>query len=50
MLQRSFTWNADQSSWKIWGTPNCGKGQPGQNARTAQGASPIMVSNVKVGA
>lgn len=41
---------ADQSSWKIWGTPNCGKGQPGQNARTAQGASPILVSNVKVGA
>jgi len=47
-------WNAvkaigDESSWKIWGTPNCGKGQPGQNARTAQGASPILVSNVKVG-
>lgn len=47
-------WNSveaigDESSWKIWGTPNCGKGQPGQNARTAQGASPILVSNVKVG-
>jgi TldD protein len=40
---------ADESSWKVWGTPNCGKGQPGQNARTAQGASPILVSNVKVG-
>ncbi|UCC80009.1 MAG: TldD/PmbA family protein [Candidatus Zixiibacteriota bacterium] len=41
---------ADESSWKVWGTPNCGKGQPGQNARTAQGASPILVSDVKVGA
>ncbi len=40
---------ADSSSWKVWGTPNCGKGQPGQNARTAQGASPILVSNVKAG-
>jgi TldD protein len=40
---------ADRSSWKVWGTPNCGKGQPGQNARTAQGASPILVSNVKAG-
>ncbi len=48
-------WNSvkaigDRSSWKVWGTPNCGKGQPGQNARTGQGASPILVSNVKVGA
>ena len=40
---------ADRSSWRIWGTPNCGKGQPGQNARTAQGASPILVSNIKAG-
>ena len=48
-------WNSveaigDESLWKVWGTPNCGKGQPGQNARTGQGASPILVSNVKVGA
>ena len=47
-------WNSvaaigDESLWKIWGTPNCGKGQPGQNARTGQGASPILVSNLKVG-
>jgi TldD protein len=47
-------WNSvkaigDASSWKVWGTPNCGKGQPGQNARTGQGASPILVANVKVG-
>jgi TldD protein len=48
-------WNSvkaigDESLWKVWGTPNCGKGQPAQNARTAQGASPILVSDVKVGA
>jgi TldD protein len=47
-------WNSvaaigDESLWMVWGTPNCGKGQPGQNARTGQGASPILVSNVKVG-
>jgi len=47
-------WNSvagigEESLWKVWGTPNCGKGQPGQNARTGQGASPILVANVKVG-
>jgi len=40
---------ADQDSYRIWGTPNCGKGQPGQNARTAQGASPARFDNVMVG-
>jgi len=24
--------------WTVWGVPNCGKGQPGQTARTAHGA------------
>jgi TldD protein len=47
-------WNScdgigDSSLWRIWGTPNCGKGQPGQNARTGQGASPARFRNVKVG-
>ena len=47
-------WNSvkaigNESLWKVWGTPNCGKGQPGQNARTGQGAAPILVSNVKAG-
>jgi TldD protein len=40
---------ADRSSYVIWGTPNCGKGQPGQNARTAQGASPARFENIAVG-
>jgi TldD protein len=47
-------WNScdaigDKSLWKLWGTPNCGKGQPAQNARTAQGASPCRFRQIKVG-
>jgi TldD protein len=47
-------WNScdgigDNSQWRIWGTPNCGKGQPGQNARTGQGAAPARFRQVKVG-
>ncbi len=47
-------WNScdglgDASLWRIWGTPNCGKGQPGQNARTGQGASPGRFRRIKVG-
>ena len=26
--------------WVVWGTPNCGKGQPGQVGRVGHGASP----------
>ncbi len=40
---------ADKDSYRIWGTPNCGKGQPGQNARTAQGASPCRFDNIQAG-
>jgi TldD protein len=40
---------ANTDSYRVWGTPNCGKGQPGQNARTAQGASPTRFDNVEVG-
>lgn len=47
-------WNSldaicDQDSWVLWGTPNCGKGQPGQNMRTAQGCSPCRFRKVKIG-
>jgi TldD protein len=47
-------WNScdgigDSSQWRIWGTPNCGKGQPGQNGRTGQGAAPARFRQVKVG-
>jgi TldD protein len=40
---------ANADSYRIWGTPNCGKGQPGQNARTGQGASPARFENIDIG-
>jgi TldD protein len=40
--------NAD--SWVLWGTPNCGKGQPMQTMGTGHGASPARFRNVKIGA
>jgi TldD protein len=35
--------------WVLWGTPNCGKGQPGQTARVGHGAPPARFRNVQVG-
>ena len=32
-----------------WGTPNCGKGQPGQVGHTGHPAAPARFSNVRVG-
>jgi len=40
---------ADKHSWKAWGTPNCGKGEPMQTGRTAQCAAPARFRNVRVG-
>lgn len=37
------------SEWRIWGTPNCGKGQPGQIGHTGHGAAPARFRNVRVG-
>ncbi|MBK7092737.1 MAG: TldD/PmbA family protein [bacterium] len=47
-------WNSCDSTghkdeWVLWGTPNCGKGEPGQNGRTAQGAAYVRFRQVKVG-
>jgi len=36
-------------SWVLWGTPNCGKGQPPQTARVGHGASPARFRNVQIG-
>ncbi len=38
-----------RESWVVWGTPNCGKGQPGQVGRVGHGASPARFRNVQVG-
>jgi TldD protein len=35
--------------WTVWGTPNCGKGQPSQVAHTGHGAAPARFRNVRVG-
>lgn len=37
------------SEWVLWGTPNCGKGQPMQTMGTGHGASPARFRNVQVG-
>jgi TldD protein len=37
------------SEWKIWGVPNCGKGQPSQLAHVGHGTSPARFRNVRVG-
>jgi len=40
---------AGPSEWRVWGTPNCGKGQPGQTLRVAHGAAPARFRNVATG-
>ena len=47
-------WNScdavcNQDHWVMWGTPQCGKGQPGQVAHTGHGAAPARFRNLQVG-
>ncbi|HLK04121.1 MAG TPA: TldD/PmbA family protein [Candidatus Acidoferrum sp.] len=35
--------------WTLWGTPNCGKGQPMQTMGTGHGAAPARFRNVNIG-
>ncbi len=47
-------WNSmdaicSRDQWTLWGTPNCGKGQPMQTMGTGHGASPARFRNVTVG-
>jgi TldD protein len=39
--------NADH--WRVWGTPNCGKGQPPQIAHTGHGTAPARFRDIEVG-
>ncbi len=39
----------NEDHWEIWGTPNCGKGQPSQIAHTGHGAAPARFRSVQVG-
>ncbi len=47
-------WNScdaicSRDHWTLWGTPNCGKGQPMQTMGTGHGASPARFRNIRVG-
>ncbi len=35
--------------WRLWGTPNCGKGQPSQIAHVGHGVAPARFRDVEVG-
>jgi TldD protein len=39
----------NRDGWVVWGTPNCGKGQPEQVAHTGHGASASRFRNIRVG-
>ena len=38
-----------EGHWQLWGTPNCGKGQPGQTAHVGHGVAPARFRQVRVG-
>ncbi|NPV88083.1 TldD/PmbA family protein [Coprothermobacteraceae bacterium] len=40
---------AGPSHWRVWGLPNCGKGEPEQVMRVGHGTAPALFRNVKVG-
>jgi TldD protein len=47
-------WNSldaicSRDAWTLWGTPNCGKGQPQQVIGTGHGAAPSRFRGIKVG-
>jgi TldD protein len=47
-------WNSmdaicSRDQWTLWGTPNCGKGQPMQTMGTGHGAAPARFRGVTVG-
>jgi len=47
-------WNScdaicSRDHWTLWGTPNCGKGQPMQTMGTGHGAAPARFRHVKIG-
>ncbi len=47
-------WNScdaicNKNHWRVWGVPNCGKGEPMQTAHVAHGVAPARFRNVKVG-
>jgi TldD protein len=46
-------WNScdaigSQSDWRIWGVPNCGKGEPMQGMHVGHGSAPGRFRNIKI--
>jgi len=39
---------ANENHWRLWGTPNCGKGEPMQVIGTGHGAAPARFRNIRV--
>ncbi len=39
----------NRDHWQMWGTPNCGKGQPSQTAGVGHGTAPARFHNIRVG-
>jgi len=40
---------ANRDSWRMHGTPNCGKGEPGQTMFVGHGTTPARFRNVQIG-
>jgi TldD protein len=38
-----------RGEWRIWGLPNCGKGEPPQTMHVAHGTAPARFRNIEVG-
>jgi len=39
----------DKSHWKMWGTPNCDKGEPSQTMHVGHGTAPARFQKIRVG-
>ncbi|MCL0078944.1 TldD/PmbA family protein [Dehalococcoidia bacterium] len=39
----------DRSHWRMWGTPNCGKGEPSQTMHVGHGTAPARFREIRVG-
>jgi len=46
---RSLDAVCSPSEWRLWGLPNCGKGEPGQAMRVSHGTAPARFRDVQVG-
>jgi TldD protein len=48
-LWRSCDAIGDRRSWRIWGLPSCGKGDPSQVGHVGHGAAPVRMRGVRIG-